>query len=218
VVEITDISSSDSPLKISGHVSFEEVVTDIEAKARYSLDATLTNVSSKPIMSYHIAMSVSPSIGPGVNAQYTDDRFFRDEMIAQPGGAALLQETASTWRAVPIANAAPESKVAVVKAKVVFVQFADGSRFGDEKWGAKIRNERVGAISDLNAATSAYASGISVNEGLQSALNNSKANFTSINSVILSHVKDILDSKGATAALAEMQKLLKTADQRKSYL
>src|SRR2546426_12824712 len=66
-VQVTDISATDSPLKISGQVFFEEQVNIDSVAVRYIIDAGLLNVSSKPIMCYEVSMALSPEYGPGTN-------------------------------------------------------------------------------------------------------------------------------------------------------
>jgi len=219
IAEIKDSSAAESPVKVSGRVTFVEETKDNLVRFQFSIDAGLLNNSSKPIMCYHIVVGMAPSMGPGLNAQYTLDRFFGDEMIVAPGGTAAVQDVNPTWHssALPI-EAVPATRAPAAQAKVVFVQFSDGSKFGDEKWGEQLRADRSGAIADLTSMQTSYQAGGSVADSVQGTREGTKAKFSSVNSVILDRVKDTLNSKGSSAALAEIQKCLANAEKRKTYM
>jgi hypothetical protein len=219
VVAIQDTSAADSPLKIAGHVSIQEDSTDISMGSRFSMDAALTNTSSKPIMTYHILLDIKSASSIGEDAEYGDDRFFGDEMIAQPGSTVALTEDWSPWHSTPIKkNARPNRSTAEVNATVVFVQFADGSRFGDDKWATRLRADRNTTIASLALTLKTYQGGTSVSEAIKNVMRSTNPEFTSVHSTVLYRLKGLSDSEGSGAALAELQKFLANSDKRKAHI
>jgi hypothetical protein len=220
-IPITDSSPAECPLRIVGNVSLEEeAFADKMIIRDAGLDAAVINASSKAIIAYEFTMDVSPERGEGSHEQYKDDRFFGSEL--QPGSQYLLQENHGRTQVVPPSKLTSVFQPARAQARVLFVEFVDGSRFGTSKWAAGLSTERMRAISRLNAFVKTYENG--GNAPLAEALINSSRTqdpdepFGTAASVLAYRIKGILDSSGSTAAVAEIHRVLENASQRKSIM
>jgi len=131
-VKITDASEPNSPLSVSGDVSFhQEFSANIEATQRH-LNITITNVSNKLILAYEVSIDAKPDVGAGINHVARTDYFFNGilargahETISDP--ARFVESTLPDHR--------PTGSRAIFR--VVFVEFADGLKFGSSNWGSR---------------------------------------------------------------------------------
>jgi hypothetical protein len=218
VVTIEDISAPDSPIRISGQAILVEEINITDFHYKFNVDATLTNVSSQPLLCYNVVIDVVSSSALGEKGNFTDDRFFSDEMIMQPGSATSVQYGPTAWRSVSLKSGEASAGSRHVKARVVFAQLADGTRFGDAKFEQQLRADRTGTVADLTSAIASYEKGTPLATSIKNVSANSKASFVTINSTVLNHLKDSLNTKGSTETLAEMKKFLTNADKRKAYM
>jgi hypothetical protein len=219
-IQITDGSLAESPLRVIGNVSLDEQTFADKLVVRDALDAVLTNVSSKTIIAYEVVLDVFPGQGGGSHEQYTDDRFFGNEI--QPGSQYLLQQTHGRSQVIPLSDVTRVLRPAQAQARVVFVEFADGSKFGASKWAAGLSTERMHAVTRLNGFLKAYENGgdTPLADALANSLGaqSSDDTFGTDASLVANHVKSILDSKGSGAAVAEIHRFLDNANQRKSIM
>jgi hypothetical protein len=219
---ISDESPADSPLRVTGQVLFEENLSEesnspSQAVGRSTIDAGLTNVSSKAILCYQIAFDLSPANGGGKHSIYNDDRFFGEEL--QPGSFYRLQEKPGGWEISP-SNPKLLLGTARVRAKVVFVEFSDGSRFGSSPWGDHLSADRGNAIATLNSLLKSYEGGgnVQLAQELQRTIANPTESRTSITSAVVYHIKSIFDMQGSGATATEIQRYLNNANKRKQAM
>jgi hypothetical protein len=216
-VQVGDGSPAGSPLLVTGKVLFEEQLSADRVVGRYTVDAVFTNVSPKPILCYQVAFDLSPENGGGTHSIYNDDRFFGEEI--QPGSQYELQEKPRPWEITP-SNPKLLPGTARAQARVVFVEFSDGSRFGSSTWGDHLTTERGNATATLNSLLKAYEGGGSgpLAQNLQDAIKNPTEPYGSITSVVVNHIETVLDTKGSGAAVAEIQRYLNNANLRKQAM
>src|SRR5258706_12731409 len=217
-IQIADNSPAESPLRVVGKVSLDEQTFADKLVVRDALDAIVINASSKAIIAYEVVLDVFPELGGGSHEQYTDDRFFGNEI--QPGSQDLLQHTRGRSEVVPLSEVTRVLRPARAQARVVFVEFADGSKFGTSKWAAGLSTERMRTISRLNAFVKAYEDGGNAPpaDALANSSQGSDEPFGTDASLIANRIKGILDSSGSAAAVAEMHRFLDNATQRKSIM
>jgi hypothetical protein len=154
-VPVMDKSAPGSPLEISGTASFTEqvVANSVTSSSDFRVDAR--NVSGKAIIFLLAYFDDAGPHGGGTHHVIEIDHFFRREVIA-PGQAFVLARSAPGGRTVaccinPLAPA-DEPKADV---SVEYVQFADGSSFGDETTAKdilQVRSVILEALQRLDGA------------------------------------------------------------------
>jgi hypothetical protein len=140
-VSLTDKSGTGSPFEVSGTASLREVATANELEWSWGERVSAKNISGKPIVLFiatlaeigrHPATAGHHSApGNGPTYQLEDDRFFNEKLI-QPHELLVLRDTMpgppeSACCINPLSDLHPAS----AEFRVQFVQFADGSTFGD---------------------------------------------------------------------------------------
>src|SRR5271163_5333259 len=90
--DVNDLSAVGSPLKCAGKTSLSEQMDVVarEAKFRYFLDGTATNVSSKPVLALELQFDISTRLRYGEHVEYRVDFFFTGGGLA-PGSSLLLK-------------------------------------------------------------------------------------------------------------------------------
>lgn len=160
-LQVTDISAPDSPIRISGSLI---VAQSIEASPRCTsinsqrctatstqYDVSLGNTSDKGIVAFIVEMGSSSEDG-----NFYPSRTMLSEKLFGPllgaGGSEPLHVPGGTG----ITSLGPDGQPfpPATEARVVFVQFADGSTFGDQKAGEHLlltRQESLESLARLDA-------------------------------------------------------------------
>jgi len=140
-LQVTDASAPDSPIHISGSLIVAE---SIETSPRCAVvhaqrcaltstqyDVTLRNISDQPIVAYVANVNGQTSEGHYLGRGYHAERIFGSlfapgtgETWPNSGGVEITPQTAEVQPTNPSAAG-----------QVLFVQFADGTTFGDRKAG-----------------------------------------------------------------------------------
>lgn len=161
LIPITDSSSSDSPLLVKGDVTAKDRPTE---KLRYSVArrVSLTNISSKPILLTIVAFKGTNV--PGVNDTWSHDYYFSDPFEPQStednewtfgpfvSRMEVKSDGGSNWVDLEPERGAPKK----VTASVLFVQYADGSSWGDKEEANSILGVRQETVKTLTALASIY--------------------------------------------------------------
>jgi hypothetical protein len=161
LVSIVDRSSSGSPLVIRGNVTARDNPTN---PLRYSIEGkiSLTNVSSKPV--FLTVVSLQGTNVPGINDRWSDDYYFSEPFEPQAiedrewtfgpfvSRMEVKSDEGSKW-----VDIQPErSTQQKIAAWVLFVQYADGSTWGDPEKAKDALEERNQSIRKLRTLELVY--------------------------------------------------------------
>ena len=165
-VPLVDKSAAGRPLDVNGEVLLRETVRANELEWSWSERISVKNVSTKPILLFVATLteigrhpaptdrSFSPGNGP--TYQLEDDRFFSERLI-KPGELLLLRD--STFGAAESAcciNPLSQKRDPSAEYRVRFVQFADGSTFGEPGEGRDALAMRDMIMSGLRELVQSY--------------------------------------------------------------
>jgi hypothetical protein len=213
-IALTNLSTAGSPFQASGQAQVHEEISADSVKTQWAVDASLTNVSSKPIVAFEVMLELLPDHGAGVHFDYQVDSFFTGDTI-EPGSQYLLQEKPSQWLMSPYHPGAAIQKERA-ELRVVFVEFADGTRYGGGRYANSLNDARSLAVFHLQALLQAYESGEA--GALSKAINLAlgvPAN-PSTTRVVLTRIKSILNGQGIDAAAAKIREWLDRAGHRRA--
>jgi hypothetical protein len=159
-ISVVDRSSRGSPLLVKGDVTAKDKPTE---KLRFSIAGrvSLTNVSSKPIL-----MTIVSFEGTNVqlNYRWSQDYYFSDPFEPQStenhewtsgpfvSRMEVKSEGGSKWVDLEPERGAPQKVVA----SVLFVQYADGSSWGDKQEANTVLAVRRESVKKLMALASMY--------------------------------------------------------------
>jgi hypothetical protein len=126
-VPITDVSPPETPLSVAGNVI---LITDYSQELPYSTrtDIVITNRSEKPLVFTMVRTEISGVGRANGEEYYVTDHFFYDEFAPH----ATDTSTSTSGHTGP-RNRVDEPHTLAASGKAVFVQFADGSTWGDLK-------------------------------------------------------------------------------------
>lgn len=159
-LQVTDVSANGSPIHISGSVIVAE---SIESSARCQVvrasrcsvtslqkNITMRNIGSRPIVAYVASLRGRTPNGNFEGANYESDETFgalfvpgQTESWPSGGGTEVRPQPADLKPTTPAAEA-----------RIVFVQFADGTTFGDAKAGEPLlllRQQSLESLAQLDA-------------------------------------------------------------------
>ena len=160
-LQVTDVSAPGSPIHISGSLI---VAQSIETSPRCAsvhsqrcavtsaqADVTLRNVGDKPILAFKVEMGAHLS-----DANSYPSRVMQSEKIFGPLLAPGATEPLHVFNGVEITALGPDAQpfAPATEARAVFIQFADGSIFGDQKAGEDLllmRQESLESLAHLEA-------------------------------------------------------------------
>lgn len=213
-IPVTDLGTSESPITPSGNVVIVEKMLPDSVQTQWNMMLQLTNMSGKAIVAYEFVVTATPEHGLGVNDTYEADSFFRPESDFQPGAQRTATGGYPGWQVVPEKAGSPPGKT-WAKFRLVFVEFADGSKYGTSRWATCLSDARERAIKRMQQAEAAYAA--SGKDGLHNALATALATNTDplTSCAALLYLKNTFDSSGAETALAEINEFLARAEERK---
>jgi hypothetical protein len=130
-MKLRDVSDSGSPIRVSGQLTFRDDGSQVTPFS-YEITATTKNVSSKSMLLMVIHFEASGMGGPGHDERYSQEYFFTEPL--EPGAIEKYESGHGSFGprealASPGADREPEPPSAA--ASVEFVQFSDGSTWGD---------------------------------------------------------------------------------------
>lgn len=139
-------------MRVSGTISFQD---DPSLAIRYTYRAAgfLSNLSKKGVVLTVVHFGVSGVNAPGLNHNWTMDRFF-GPMIFQAGGLEKIEDPPAPFGETKINGQPVPAYVGLdahpmAKAEVTFVQFVDGSTWGDGAVGRELISQRRNALGEL---------------------------------------------------------------------
>lgn len=214
-IPVTDSTGSSSPLAIRGDVSFQVQVSPDEVKTEWDMNVSLTNISSKPIIAYEVSIEAMPDQGPGVHFLDQVDHFFRPTLSFLPGAQELITGGPSRVSQTSPRKEGTQPKDSKAVAKVLFVEFEDGSKFGRSDWGKnlsaarKVTVDRIQEILNTVQATGPDALETSL------AAEVARQDNPAVTRALMNHLKDTLKASGPDAAVSALNDSLNTAEERK---
>ena len=212
-VQITDVGGSNTPIVASGQVSFHEVPSAESVKTQWSIEVRMLNVSGKTILAYEVSIRAMPDRGGPVVHTARADYFFRSELRFVTGSEETLNVPMRNWHVTPLEESA-RPKVPKASFEVIFVEFADGSKFGTSEWGSGLSAVRAQTIERLQSVS--RQSQNSGEDGLRLALANEigAGGDSEFARAVLNDVKTTLDDKGWRAATEQINGFLEAAKER----
>ncbi len=144
------VDQQGAPAKISGEVVAKDISSD-SAPSRtahsFNADLYLTNESAKPILLMIIDLKVISPFKISLDYTEVEDYFF-ESTIPQPGSTVELRRNLGTF-GEPQGPYEPFTVVPSTRATVVFLQFMDGSTWGDAVAAEKALRDRQRALEQL---------------------------------------------------------------------
>lgn len=157
VVVIVDKTEPGSPLRVSGRVSFSETVVDKQVTSYRSEDVRARNISNNPVL---LLVAYFDEAGPRSSGEDFDlvvDRFFQDEPILPGEDVILLRRPSGEhYISEPFRTSLDQQRPPKAEFLLRFVQFSDGSTFGDPAAATKWLNSRGSMLLALRALRQAY--------------------------------------------------------------
>jgi hypothetical protein len=212
---LDDLSATDSPLRASGHASFSVVISTTAKLVTCSLQGSLTNVSSKPVVAFEATLDIASERGGCVHWNYKVDYIFNRIML-DAGSSYDLTDVFG-----PVAMSHHGSFLvgkAEVNVKVTFVQFSDGSSFGRSDWSEQLPRQRRSEIELMTLLSKAFDDGDGT--ALAKTVDDRLAQGGAPEFVwsLLFETKEHLQEKGASAAVEEIHQRLATVAERSNLI
>jgi hypothetical protein len=137
---LVDASQPGSPVVLSGAVTaHDEIATEwIRFSFRTSISAT--NVSQKSILLILLKIDMTSANGLGIHHSRSNDYFFTTDVFSPDSSQTIEETIGPVGELQGKTEAQPPGPTAI--AEVVFVQFADGSTWGNSSEGKDILQER----------------------------------------------------------------------------
>jgi len=138
-VPVIDKSGAASPFQVSGRFLLQEAVHGNQLEWSWGQKVAVKNVSGKPVLLFVATLTEigrypkGQHAAPGDGPTYVieDDRFFSENLI-RPGESLTLRDTEPGAPSVACCiNPLAEKSDPAARYYLGFVQFADGSTFGD---------------------------------------------------------------------------------------
>lgn len=155
-MDLRDVSDDGTPVRISGTVLLEENPSEA-IRYTYRIKGSVTNLSDKAILITAIHFDTVGLNAPNLNYEFETDRFFSPEVL-EPGHAEEINPHPVPFEAPSVNGAAvpddADSDIApTATAEVIFVQFIDGTVWGDLDAGGRFlvsRNRNLGELAKLD--------------------------------------------------------------------
>ena len=206
VVSIIDSSSPGSPLSNVGTAT----LSDAGMTMRHTEKWMARNISSKPILAAVETLRVHYANGSDAEAGVEDDTFFHPDSV-MPG------EDIEFASGRPITDARPlttqDSRPASCEVIVRWVQFADGTSFGDPAYAEHLFGLRAVILKELKRLHAIYQrDGLAqFSAQLQQRTNNAADGY-------VGHLRSLQSRQGPQAAIDALEMHLETAESRSGLL
>jgi hypothetical protein len=206
-IDLHDVSPKACPVRVSGVVS---VVDDTSNSIRsYQVNGHFHNVSNKDIALIVVHLSSDERNWPSLNLTYKEDYFFRN--LLEKNSSVSFDPSEVKLKLVPN-DPVPDdqmerSSVLAASAEMVFVQFADGTTWGDSQAERDALTQRKQIAQELSRLERVLG-----DAGEQALVNE----FSSKSDQLPACVRSLLDrcSVGSPSCLADdLRSVLATARQ-----
>ena len=137
-IALHDVSEHGAPLRVSGTISFE-VDPSQAIRYTYRTEGSVANVSDRDVVLTAIHIEASGENAPGLDSNLVVDRFFGPTVL-RAGQSEKLDMPPVSFGTPTVNSSRPPIPVAT--AKVTFVQFVNGSTWGDADAGRRLIRQR----------------------------------------------------------------------------
>lgn len=211
-VPVTGPNETNSPVTASGEVRFHQESSADGVKIQWDMEILLRNVATKPIVAYEVLVE-----GAGVHHVAEVDYFFRQDLPFVPGATDTLSVEMSHTMATP-REVAELQNVPNEMLKVLFVEFADGSQYGRSNWGNTLSDTRKWTIRKFQEVLSLFER--SGEDAFRTALENelTRPDSPGLTDAALNEIREILNARGADAAVTRIKERLMAAEDQSSLL
>jgi hypothetical protein len=154
VLPVVDISEAGAPLRIAGRVTAKDQPSQVP---RYSFegDIEMSNVSGKPILLMVVTLEVVSALPVSLNYREERDYFFESKTL-QPGASAKLQRGLGKFGEPSRKEDFAVEVKPSARARVTFVQFSDGSSWGDASAAEQVLRNRQLSLKQLELLDEDY--------------------------------------------------------------
>ena len=212
-IPVYDDSSAGSPVSITGTVTLFFGFTSFLSPDSSTVDCSITghNHASKSIIMSVVELKLTQPSGVLGESTFQRDVFFKPLTISLPNSDFTMWDPAmGTAFDVPGTPTTPEAH-----AKVIFLQFEDGSMWGDANAAARLIEKRPAVLAFLESLKSSYST--DGPDGLEKALaRDPKPGTRSWGE--LAYLRMIRDQAGINAVAETVDQQLATAERRKGTL
>lgn len=205
-------TAAGSPIETTGSVAVRETVTGNEVESAWEENVVARNISDKPIL---LLIGDLDETGPHSNGGVRQiiEKFFGDAI--QPGDSIpLANSTLGTIRRVECCiNPLNEGRDAKATFRVLFVEFLDGSTFGDLAIAEDVLASRTATLQVLRELIRVYSE-----QGEHRFWIQLEARSVHDVSGILSIICTTGKLKGTGAAISQLRKTLAVGDQHEAMI
>jgi hypothetical protein len=164
-VLLVDKTEAGSPIEVSGKVSLQETVAGNQVQWSWGQHVVAKNISGKPILLFTATLTQigrhprGKYAGPGDGPTYElgDDRFFAKNAIKPDDSLVLRDTTPDTSQVECCINPLDESGQPQAEFRVLFVQFIDGSTFGEVSEAMEWLSTRAVILDGLRKLAQSYS-------------------------------------------------------------
>lgn len=211
VVPLVDSSAPGSPLANVGTAALSEAVAGEWIQMHHTEQWAARNVSSKPIVAVVESVIVHYANGANSSGFYEHETFFFPQMVMPGQEIQFTSVPPITTNKMPVALASSRPASAEVTAK--WVQFADGTTFGDASYAANLLGTRALIMQQLKRLWDVY----SVSGPDQFAVILRRRTDTAADGY-LDHLRDVLNKQGTQAAVDALGTHVETGESRAALL
>jgi len=151
-----------SPIHIDGYVTFKDNTT--ENIRYYWVHASAKNTSKKGIAAWSASLETAGDSGPQLNLRESHDFFFTGDVLAPSQTEGVSDQSCPIRLVLRPPNGNRYAETAGVTARptnasvrIQFVQFTDGSIWGDRDEAAKVQLERRETLDKVKSLQQVYS-------------------------------------------------------------
>lgn len=167
-VPITDVTAGGSPLEVHGKALIHEVITGPKLEWSWGQKVVVKNISDKAItlvfatlteLGRHPESGHPAGLGNGPTYIIVEDRFFAETEIRPSDSVVLRDAKPGTLGEGCCVNSIDKIRLPEADFKVLFVQYADGSIFGNPAAADDVFTYRKRTLGALRQLTQTQANG-----------------------------------------------------------
>jgi hypothetical protein len=220
-VPFVDETDTGSPIAVIGQISLRETIAANQVASSWGERVVAKNISTKPILLFVASLAElgrhgrGAFRGPGDGPTYilNDDRFFTKTVI-QPGESLVLRDTTpDTAQVECCVNPLTRGSDPKAAFRVCFVQFADGSSFGDPAEGKDALEIRRVILNGLRKLVQSYS-----DHGQAGLLTEMDQRSPWSATLPFAEIRASYEQNGAAAAIARAQQILAIAENHEASI
>jgi hypothetical protein len=154
VLTVVQVSKAGAPVTVTGRVTAKDQPSEV---LRYSFegDVEMTNISGRAILLMIVDLNIVSTLPISLDYLEEDDYFFEPKML-EPGSIAELQRRLGRLGEPSRKDDFTKEVKPSARAKVLFVQFSDGSTWGDAAAGERLLTNRQLSLKQLELLKEDY--------------------------------------------------------------